>query len=373
MPVEYRLDVKTASGALVAQVTDMLTLSIAEQVNAPGLGDWSVNQAHQVVPLISDKYQVEVWRRWKEKGIAWYREFDSIYRDEEQETDTDSARHFAARCYGPLHILGWRENSYVTEVANKTKWAGKPPETICKDIVRNNLTSTGTTGAGRDRNATSGGTINGFTVTVEMDAARGISQDYQKARNEVLRDLQDIQAANVSSAQPFDFDLVKTGSATYQFRYYPGQRGTDRTASVVFSEAYDNMRHPVLRKMRSEEHTAFVVGGQGQKGERVIRTRTGANFSTTNDIEAFVDGRNSSTNAALDALGDKEATKQRMRPHISYEVVQNGAKLYGRDYFLGDLVTARYAGLTFVQQVYRVSLVWQPTGKEDVRIEMRDI
>lgn len=381
MGVRYRLDVKTVAGVKVAEIADPLSLSFTRQVNAPGILEFTLNQADTAVALIADKYQVECWRSWPEESIDWYREFDTIFRDDIPQTTDDGLKQFLARCYGTLHILSWQENLYDSGVTNKTKFTSAKPETILKTLITNNFTTTGTTAFLRDRNATSASAVNGFTITVETDSARGVAMNLETARGNVLDDLQKIQQVNVSTATPFDFDLVKQSGSTYQFQFKTPVLGTDRSSgasAVVFSEDYDNMRHPRLERIRSIEKTAVVVGGGGQGTERVkSAVRTGTNYNvSTNAVESFYNGapstQGTTTAGTLNALGDKEATRLRMRPHLSYDVAQK-VFLYGRDYFLGDKVLARYFGTSFTQQIYRITIAWEKGGEETIKVEMRDL
>lgn len=378
MSVRYRLDIKSTAGTKQAEIAKPLAVQFTKQVNAPGVLDFTMNQGDSAVQYLTDKAQVELWRAWPEEGIAWYREFDTILRDDFPNTTDDGLKQILLRCFGTLHMLTWNENLYAADTTNKTKFTTAKPETIMKTLVTNNFTSTGTTGFGRDDNATVAGAVNGFTITVEADSARGVAMDYTSARNTVLDDLQKIQQANVSAATTFDFDLVKQSGATYQFQFKTPILGTARTTTVFFSEDFDNMRKPKLERIRSTEKTAIIVGGGGKAGARTMSSvQTGTNYNaSTNRIERFYNGAPSTggttTAAVLNGLGKKEATRLRMYPRLAFDVAQK-TFLYGRDYFLGDSVTSRYFGSTFTQQVWRVTVNWKQGGEEEVRVEVRDL
>ena len=196
MGVQYRLDILNVAGAKVAEIggtgaAAFLDLSVVNQLNAPGMVTFALNYQHAAVALMSPSYQVEVWRRWPEMAIDWYRFSSGIYRDDTWE-QREGREVVTFGCPGPLAMLGWRINAYPAESSNKTSWSSKSTETILKNLITNNMTSTGTTGNGRDRNATSSGTINGMTFTVETDSARGTSLDYKTTRNVLLKDCQDV-------------------------------------------------------------------------------------------------------------------------------------------------------------------------------------
>lgn len=377
MPVEYRIDILNAAGAKLAEVggggrAAFLALTCAKHVNAPAMATFSLNYAHAAVSLMSDKNQIQIWRRWPDQGIPWYTFFSGFYRDDVIAYH-DGREVITFDCPGDKTILSWQLNAYNSAYANKTTWTAKPVETIMKNLITNNFTTAGTTGAGRDRNATSGGAVNGCTITVEADSARGTVVDYATTRSVVLTDLQDL----VNAAGTGDFDLVKTGPATWQFRYYP-LLGTDRAATVTFSTAFGNMRNPQLTRTRSEERTAIIVGGGGVAGSRSKVTRTGVNYNVaTNAIEDFADGASTTggtTNTAtLNAVGDKHATRKRWRALLSYDIAQVSASMLDKHYFMGDKVAAYAFGLTFVQQVVGITMSMKGDGQgETLTVEMRD-
>jgi hypothetical protein len=150
--IEYRADCYDTSGALVAQIggtgaTGFLELSASKQVNTPGLMQFMIAYKHPAVALLSDKYLIHLYRRWPEQGIDWYVFFYGIYRDDVWE-NRDGRDVVTFICPGQLAMLSWRLNAYAAETSNKTTWTSKPAETIMKNIVTNNMTSSGTTGPG---------------------------------------------------------------------------------------------------------------------------------------------------------------------------------------------------------------------------------
>lgn len=376
MGVQYRLTIYNTAGTKVGEIggtgkTSFLELACAKQVNSPGLLAFTLSHDHPAVPLLSDKYFVQIWRRWPEEGIDWYVFFYTMFRTPEYR-NIDGREVFVARCPGHLSMLNWRINAYASEVANKTKWTAKPAETIIKDIIKNNFTSIGTTGNGRDRNTLDSGTLNERTITVEADAGRGTVLDFAGARGKCLKTIHDVLAA----AGTGDIDFVGTGSSTLDFRYYP-LLGTDRTATVTFSQTFGNMRNASLVIDREPEETAIIVGGGGTKDQRARIVRTGTNYSTTNTIEGFANGAASTggtTNTTvLNNIGDKEATRRRARSILTYDVAQVSASLLDKHYFLGDKVTATAYGYTLTQQVYNIMMTFKPTGAgEEIQVGMRD-
>ena len=178
--------------------------------------------------------------------------------------------------------------------------------------------------------------------------------------------------------------MIRTGATTREFRYYPGQRGTDRSATVTFSLEYGNMRNPKVRIDRSAERTVALIAGQGEGADRQVRVRTGVNYTATNDIEMFVqatdiDAKRTDALTALDARGDSALDEARAHTTFDFDVIQAGARVYGRDYDLGDLVRARYtnpSGITIdsVQRIVGVEVSVEPSERiETIKLEFEDV
>src|SRR5581483_6514492 len=110
-----------------------------------------------------------------------------------------------------------------------------------------------------------------------------------------------------------------------------------------------------------------------------LSTRTGPNYSATNDIEVFVDAKDlgaGDTAAARSARGDKRLDELQARDEFLFDVVQTQGTYYGPSgtgsYTLGDLVSAvRPDGTSVTQQVYAVNLGWAPGELESVGVEVR--
>jgi len=167
-----------------------------------------------------------------------------------------------------------------------------------------------------------------------------------------------------------DFALVYTAPATWTFTWYTGQLGTDRSASVILSVETGTIAKLTLRTNRITDTTAAVVAGQGEGSARAIVTRP-ASLPTGLDLrETWIDARNQKTTAEYTQLGDialRNATRSRVT--LQTEVLQNAALRYGREYFLGDLVTVyAYSAGNITQKVQSVALSMSALGAESVNV-----
>jgi hypothetical protein len=377
MPAEYYINLTDTAGALVATVTGGMggdggesstgftSLAYRNEVNAAGYAQITFAGNHPARSLLPTNGQVEVYRRNTDLSVSWYRDFVGIFRG--QTHTTRETGNWTIDCPGIMSVLGWRNVAWYAGTANRSTFTSAASETIMKTLVSYNAGSNATAANGRVRDGiTSGKLSNIWTISNQADGAAGNSKSWSCAWDNLLGTLQALAKAGAGG----DFDLIKTAATTFEFRWYTGQRGTNRTASVIFSLDRGNMANPQYTYSRQSEATVAIVAGQGDGSSRVVVTRNGADQSSSNDIEAFVDGRSYSTTAALQAIGDKAMFDRRARASLNYEVLQVPNAYYGKDYFVGDLVTARYLGSSFTQKVNAVNVAFDQSGNERITVEM---
>lgn len=364
---QYELRIYNAAGSLQYIVTDA-AFSYTKRVNAPGFLQFIVDDAHSVVGNLSRDYQVEVWRQraadsGESNGITNGADAYFLVRDEERRADSDGNSSVTYYCPGQMSLLQRAIVAYPSGQDLRSDYTSDPAETVLKNIVKYNLTSSGTTGDGRIRNADE------TSITIQTDGAGGNTIDYACAYRNVLDALQEV--ATIAGG---DFDLVKTAAATWDFRWYSGQLGTDRSASVIFALQYGNMASPTLRRNWLKESTVAIVGGQGEGSSRTTQTRTGTNYdSATNSTEIFVDARDLTTTTGLQKRGDIALYQSEARDDLQFDVVQTPGSLYGLHYFLGDKVTGYYQGVTATKQITAVTVGLGQDGQETIAVETRNV
>jgi hypothetical protein len=377
MPAEYYINLTDTAGAVVAVVTGGMggdggetrsgftSLAYRNETNAPGYCQVTFPGNHPARSLLPTNGQVEVYRRNADMGVSWYRDFVGIFRG--QTHTSREAGEWTIDVPGIMSVLGWRNVAWYAGTANRSTFASVAAETIMKTLVSYNAGSNATAANGRIRDGvTSAKLSNIWTISNQADGAGGTSKSWSCAWDNLLSTLQALDKSGAGG----DFDLIKTAATTFEFRWYANQRGTDRTASVIFALERGNMSNPVYAYPRQNEATVAIVAGQGDGTSRVVTTRNGTDYTTSNDIEAFVDGRSYSTTAALQAIGDKVMFDRRARVSLGFDVLQAANAYYGAHYFLGDLVTARYLATSFTQKVNAVNVAFKGSGDEAITVEM---
>lgn len=354
MSAEYAVHFFTTAGVRFGLVTDYSSLTLTRRVNRAGSCRLVLRGEHA---LLDDANLVrwaivEVWRRDVEGAQDWRCEFAGRLLADEFAEDDDGVTTWSGEAVDGIGLLDLPIVAYAANKASRNTWTSAKAETVAKNLVSYNATSSGTTGDGRARTVTLAG------ISVAADAAGGNTIDFVCAHAKLLDALSDVAAVGGG-----DFDCVRTATGAWEFRWYAGQRGTDRSASVVFATNFGNMIRPKLQRSHITERAVAIVAGQGQEAARTFVVRTSATYNaTTNCGEVFVDARNSSTTNALNAAGDARLRELAARDLLTFDVLQTPGSRYGRDYDLGDLVTARWL-VSQTQKIIGVTLADTPDGE----------
>jgi hypothetical protein len=355
MPPAWYVKLTDQAGLPVAIFDQWDDLVVEQHVNAPATyalhftGDG--NDARWA--LFQPDSQLEFWREDPSLGIAWRLEGEAFHRDEDRYTDASGLRHFVSSGRGYVDLLKRTLTEDPAGSAGSSK-AGQA-ETVLKEYVNEQA------GPGAGARARLG-------LTVQADAAGGNAIELARAYSNLLEVCQ-----YIASIGGGDFDVIGTGPATFEFRWYLGQRGTDRIATIVFSEALGNMTEPHLTIRRSELANAVLVGGQGEQADRALVWRTDpASIGETpwGRVERFRDARNLETAGGLDDQGDEELAQNRRRITFAFKVVQTPGCQYGLHYFLGDLVRARYNAVDYIRKVDTVRLTVKGGANPEETIEV---
>ncbi len=359
MRSDYRINLSDKDGVLQAVITDPISLTYSSTVNAPGILVTEIRGNHPILSAIAENWLIEVYRR--PKGHAWRKEFSGFYQDIDW-IQQDVAPRASLTANGIMVMLAWRVSGYTANMANRTAFTNKPAETIAKTLVEYNAGPSATVANGRELD----GVIPGLSV--ETNHATGKVMDWFCAWQNLLETLQKLAESGGG-----DFDLVKTGAAAYEFRWYDNQLGIDRSADVVFSLQRGNMANPRYRERRSSRLTSVIVGGKGEEEEREIVIVQSDDFSETDNYEAFLGATDVETEAGLINRGQAKLAENQISKEFFFTVLQTEASKYGVHYDLGDLVSAinPFNNEVYKMQVKSVSVSLDEAGQETTYIELK--
>lgn len=359
MSGEYFLLIRSPAGVKQAVVVDYDWLKYIKVVNEPGMLSFQLRGDHPAHAYLVDKALVEVWRRDPAAGVGWYIDFYSIYRGSIAEYKTREL--VISLCPGILHMLSWRIVAFHSAQNLKSAFSAQKAEDVMQYLVFYNFSGGATLGNGRLRV----GTFADRTIASGGAFGRGNTISFSCAQDNVLVALQKV--ARIGGG---DFNLTYAGGSTWNFVYYPGQLGTDRSASVLFSLGRGNMANPKLRQDATEEKTVAIVGGKGEELARVFEIRTSTGYSGTNNIEVFRNNTNYTTTAMLQNDGDEWLKVKGPISELRFDILQQGPHRYGRDYFLGDLVSASYRDVSRTFKITKITVATEDSGGEKIDVEV---
>lgn len=365
MAAFYHVWLRDTAGAKLAVLTHFLELAYTKRVNAPGSYALTLGGADPKIAHFGTDVQVEVWRFDQANDITAYIDFGGFHRYAGRGYDERGQEHFLSRGPGYMELLG-RRIIYAAHGAAGADKTGAA-ETIAKAFANEQA------GPGAGARALAG-------LSIQADAAAGPAVRFSRAYRNLLEVLQEITDVGQG-----DMDVVSTGAALWEFRWYNGQLGTDRTwgnpagnAPVQFAPELGNMATPAYEMDRTQEATACYVGGQGTGAGRTVVVRTTAAAileSPWNRREIWRDAQNETLAAGLNAKGDRYLWEQQAKENFGFRCLQTPACLYGKHYALGDLITARYGNVTVNKKVIGVSVSVKAGDSqvETIDVELGDV
>jgi len=357
---QYTVSLFNSSGTLQAISQDFLHLVINRTVNAPDAMQVVYNSNSNNVQYLTYNAIVTVTRVDTDAGISAATEFSGIIRKIVRVVNDRTTYEVTA--VGMLALLGDRIVAWPANVLNRSLFRTSPAETVLKNLFNFNIGSSATTANGRLLD----GRITGMTTSATAGTGTNISIGV--AGQNLLASMQ-----KIADDGNGDFSMSYTAPATWTFTWHLGQLGTDRSATVRLSVPLGTIGELVVDTDRISDFTATIVGGTGEGKARRFGTRP-ATLPTGLDLrEFFVDARNEkkATLARLRQVGQITLNRQaRKRTTYGAKLLQNAALRYGRDYFMGDLVTILDGVTAVTQKVDEVGLEFTSDGQENIDVTL---
>jgi len=379
MAPRYQVRLKNLLGVQVAILTDWYRLDFTKRVNGVDSYTLQIDGDLAVVDEFVLDGQVEVWRSdlAAVPVIPLYLEYEGFHRTEIRNTTNEGRSLYSSVGVGYDHLLARREILYASGDPGAAKTG--VGETVMWEYVDENAGP----GATSPPRLVSAGNFTGLTLR----ANTGAGAVWTGAR--AYRNLLDV-LAEVAKESGVDFGIVGSGAALFEYRAQASPWGDDRTTvgldpttglngagnvPVIFSLAFGNMQDPIYSNDRREEVNAAIALGQGQEADRVLVERLDAAAiaeSTWNRIEGTRQANTEDTVAGLQSIGDEVLEALQAKEVFSFSALQIPALLYGRDYFLGDLVTARYQTIEQNKKIIGVTISVSQ-GVETINLELSDV
>lgn len=335
MTTNYLVRIRNRAGTRQYDVDNFLSLDYSKYLNGYGAANIELPGNHPAIDTLQKDGQIEIWRFDEQFGIDPYCDWFGLYRDRDRFAVSNSKNGvFRMKCLEKNHYLWRAVTGHPAGTSNRNDFSAVAAETVMKNIFKYNCTSSATLVDGRKRVPTWVS-----IMAVEADSARGNNVTRAFAHRKVLDCLQEL-----ATAGGIDFDLVKTGARTYEFRVYD-PLGSDLTSNIKFSATWDNLGNPQLTGDALDEETVAMVWGQDTGASRDFSEVHGANYvADYNDIETYVDAANQSS-GSLDDAGAARMREVQAKDDFRFNILQGNYR-YGRDYcasgVLGDLISVTY-------------------------------
>lgn len=333
---------------------------------------FGLNLDHEAVSEISEFDLVEVMIRNQELLLMapdkkFVSAFVGIVRNWDLSTNDDGESFLEYMAPGINHILSWRAVLWYAGVSDRSQFDDVAAETIMKTLVNYNCTVNASTANGRQRNGNLSPGM-GIDLSIEADGGGGNLLSATFKGGNLLSSLQKLadQAAG-------DFALIWNGSNDFEFQFYAGQLGDDKSSGaerVLFSLANNTMRNPRIKRSGAAG-TVAISAGAGKGVLREISEVFGSDYAADYDLEIFVDARQEVTDEGRVYRGGLKLDEKRIREELTFNVIQTGNQFYspisitGRKTFkAGDLVLCVY-GTEEIRKIESVKVYWNSPSSDD--------
>lgn len=354
MSAIYQIILKDQEGERVAQFDAFASLDYERQRNAPGWLKLELDLPDDRTELFELDGQIEIHRHGDWAGADWVVDFEAFHRRPAYRMVQSGQERFLSWGPGYLELLRsriglyWYYNDDARTSRGYLVLSGTPDEIIAGFV--NYEAGSGAFYATKDRRCP-GLAIGDVSTT-------GITITEQLRNKELLEAVQALAAA-------YNLDIRIVGIGAAQFEFQVGKLlGTDRRQGnpemnppVIFSTAYGNMERPQYIEDYLDEITAIYVGGQGEGEVRTIyELEEAARIAASpwNRREVFIDARDAVEETTLHGRALKLLQARGPIIDLTFSPIETEASKYGRDWNLGDLVTAIYQG---VRRDYRIETI----------------
>ncbi len=371
MATRYEVALLDTAGTQVAVITDWRRLEYTRIVNGVGQYRLTIGGDDAAVPLFVLDGQVVISRYDLEANpvIAKYNDFFGFHRNEIRATDDRGLHTYTTQGVSFDHLMRRRIINFRPGSSGSDKSGAG--ETVMKAYVNENAGPSAT-----DPPRISNGVTPGLTI--QADGGAGSSWEGTRSFKGLLDVLRDIADATL-----VDFEVTQgILPATFVFDAQARPIGIDRSvgnsggvAPLVFSLDYANMIAPSYTLSRMAEINNVIVLGQGQPGSRVvvIRATSARADSPLNLLEGVRMANQEADTGGLNSVGDAMLQELQARETFQFEVFQTESSKYGRDYFLGDIVTARYQDIQRNLQIVGVGITVEAGVGEEITISVSDV
>lgn len=343
--------------------------SYTKIMNDVGIAVITVPGDHPAVDGLQLDDQIEIYRANHHTAILLspYQDWLGLYRGYTLRTTADGREVADLFAFHENEILSRAVVAYPAGNNGVTKFTGVTALSVMQAIINDNFAGDVISGSTPRTNQATTKVVLPFAPSVPGSTV----SDYDVAYRNVLSVLQELAELDNSTFavfknSPSNTDwLIAIDGVTF---------AGDKRSTIIFETRRESVADLELDLRTIGEVTVAIVGGQGEGNSRTFVTRTSANRDiNTNNYESFLDGRNLTTTAALEAYGDALIARTKARPTLRFRPVQLGGNTYGRSYEWGDVVTVRHRNVSYVQRIREVAVTYDGANGESISLGFENL
>lgn len=201
-----------------------------------------------------------------------------------------------------------------------------------------------------DENAINPTDSNRVIPTLTLGASAGLTDTIEK---QITGDYLDEAITAICTTYNYGWDMYITGGKLTVEVYQGLDRsyGQSERPYVVFSDDFENLYNTDYQLNAENYANTTLIGGEGEGSERIYTT-VGNDNAGLDRYEYFTDAKDISSNkGSKDAIsedkyllllterGHEKLAERSITEGFSGEVLSDVAYKYGKDFFLGDIVT----------------------------------
>jgi len=377
---EYTVIVYNSSGVVMSYITDFSDLAIGQITNGYDTFQMTVVYNTPGAEYLVTDALVLVYRKNNLFGVASYLVFSGTILKTvitEAEVTTLTVTAFGFEEILARRIIAWKDTARGKVVFPEAPTAGfEYASSILRKLVNTNV---GTLAQSTRESITdligTGRTINGVIANfndvldtgnfgLAISSIDGISQQ------NLLNTIQDIATeGNIG----FNVTWNKTNN-TYTFNMQADRIGADRTNTARFSIGTGTVGRIETTVDYSQSWNVALMskGGTGASVRRFVYPEYGNRPTGIAQRETFLTSATGTTAGNLATAVFEYNNMRKSITQIQCQVQQSEGLAYGRDYFLGDLVSVQTITGRLNLQVRQVTLAMSSDGVETIGVTLEN-
>lgn len=377
----YEFRLRNQKRERVAYIDDYVSFNWAIEVSGVGSYALSLKRNSPHIGKFQLDNQLIVTRSVPGCDLAPYQLMTGLHRKFTLGVASDGTRPLASEGFNPNHLLARTTINYKSGTIFAVK-EDIPAESAMKQYVEENCGLSATVGKGRESN----GVLPYFFV--DPDNKRGPLWSGDKSFENLLDTL-----LAISSVAKMDFDVeyVEAELAKdirFQFHVYDKQLGKNRTdegldphtgknkyglAPVIIAVPFGNISDMTYVDDRSAEANVIAVLGDGEGAIRdvLVRQTLARNSSPWNRCE--ISRPQSGFQSQRESYGDEVLAGMIGKESFTFTPLQLSTCLFGKHYFLGDVVTIVFENIKRNKRIVKVTgNISSPSSGEVLAMEFSE-